>query len=189
MEKEGKDIELEIRRKIYKKILKSPGLHQREISRLLKLPLSTLDYHLTYLKKRELVTTISDGHYTRYYSSGSLGLRDKEVISCLRQDSLRKIILYLLNNPNSRHRDISNHLDVSASTSSFHLNKLLKLEIIQKVETSQGKLYFILKPYYISDLIISYKKSFLDKSVDHFVDTWISLSPKNLQRLKGKRKK
>jgi len=43
-------LDLEIRRSIYNHILKSPGLHERELARVLDIPLSTLDYHLYYIK-------------------------------------------------------------------------------------------------------------------------------------------
>ena len=44
-------LKLETRRKIYTHILKAPGLHEREISRVLNIPLSTLDYHIQFLNK------------------------------------------------------------------------------------------------------------------------------------------
>lgn len=48
---EEQALDLEIRRKIYNHIVNSPGLYERELSRALNIPLSTLDYHLYYLKK------------------------------------------------------------------------------------------------------------------------------------------
>ena len=55
---------LEARREIYNLILANPGLHEREIGRKLEMSLSTLDYHLHYLEKREIVTSKKDGRYT-----------------------------------------------------------------------------------------------------------------------------
>ena len=58
-------LELETRRKIYDFIQKFPGLHVREISRRLEIPFSTLQYHLRFLEKRELVKAKDDGKYIR----------------------------------------------------------------------------------------------------------------------------
>ena len=48
-------LKLESRKLIYNYILEHPGLHFRELSRELKIPKSTLEYHLSYLKKLELI--------------------------------------------------------------------------------------------------------------------------------------
>ena len=44
-------LKLKIRRQIYQFILKYPGFHFSEISRKLKIPKTTLNYHLSYLEK------------------------------------------------------------------------------------------------------------------------------------------
>ena len=44
-------LKLEIRRKIYDFVDKNPGLHVREISRRMDIPINTLIYHIKYLKK------------------------------------------------------------------------------------------------------------------------------------------
>ena len=52
MKKDG-IIKLKTRKLIYNYISNHPGLYFRELSRELKIPKSTLDYHLTFLKKLE----------------------------------------------------------------------------------------------------------------------------------------
>ncbi len=179
-------LKLEIRRKIYNHILKSPGLHEREISRELNIPLSTLDYHLFYLKKRNLVTTHQDKGYTRYYSTGKVSMKDKQVLSILRQRVPRQIVLFLLLHPFSSHNIICDHLGVAPSTTSFHLNKLVGLDVVERKPVGRETSYTILDSEYLSDLLITYKKSFLDKSVDSFIDTWFELHPRYLKKQKKK---
>lgn len=89
-------LDLETRRQIYDIILNNPGLHLRELSRRTELSLSGLRYHLNYLKKREYIVTKSDSRYTRYYVSQKVGKEDKKLLSLLRQDVPRKIVLMLL---------------------------------------------------------------------------------------------
>ncbi len=177
-------LDLEIRRSIYDHISKSPGLHERELARILNIPLSTLDYHLNYIKQRELVRARPDGRYTRYYIAGNVGVREGKVISVLRQNVTRKIIMFLLLNQRSSHRDVSNHIDLARSTTSFHLNKLIDLEIINYVQIGREKKYSVNEPDHISDLLISYKKTFLDKSVDRFIKTWFEINPTHTKNQK-----
>jgi predicted transcriptional regulator len=44
-------LNIENRRIIFNHILNNPGMHFRKIQRDLKIPKTTLDYHLNYLKK------------------------------------------------------------------------------------------------------------------------------------------
>ena len=186
---EKKVLYLKIRRRIYNHILKSPGLYERELARELNLPLSTLDYHLHHLKKRKLVLASSDGRYTRYYITGKMGVKDKKTLALLRQKVPRKIVLFLLLRSDSSHGEICNHLGVAPSTTSFHLNKLADLDVIERVQTGRGTTFHVGEPEYISDLLITYRKSFLDKSVDEFIGTWLELNPRHLHKTKKKSKK
>lgn len=177
-------LELEIRRKIYNHILKSPGLHERELSRKLNIPLSTLDYHLFHLKKRNIISVHLDGRYTRYYIAEEISVRDKKLLSLLRQRVPRRIVIFLLLNPNSSHGIVCNHLGVAPSTTSFHLNKLGELDVLERKSFGRKTTYKIIDIEYVSDLLITYKKSFLDKAVDSFVDSWFELHPKYIRKQK-----
>jgi len=187
-QQEKKDLALEftIRRKIYNHILKSPGLYERELARELDIPLSTLDYHLYYLKKRDLIKTSSDGRYTRYYISETLDSREKGILSILRQRVPRKIMVFLLLHADSTHKDICNELRLAPSTISFHLKKLEKVDALVTVQSGRNTLYYIKDPEFISDLLIIYRKSFLDDAVSQFVDTWLEVHPRHLRKKKDK---
>lgn len=89
-------LELENRKKIYNYILKNPGIHLQEVSRKTNISYSTLRHHLDYLKKQGLITTKSNRRYTRYYVTQKVGKKDKEIISLVREEIPRKIILLLL---------------------------------------------------------------------------------------------
>ena len=184
MDGEDGGLKLEIRRKIFYFISEHPALHEREIARQLNLPLGTLDYHLYYLKKRRLIIGKSDGHYTRYYVIIKIGRKDKIILSVIRQKAPRSIVLFLLLRQFAIHRTIHNHIGLSASTTSFHLDKLVKINILERKQLGRETRYWVKDPEYISDLVITYKKSFLDDAVNRFVDTWFELHPKHLRKAK-----
>ena len=176
--KEKDVLDLEIRNKIYNAIHLSPGMHERQLSRILNIPLSTLKYHLNYLEKKQLILIKYDGHYARYYVIGKHSQLDKIVLGILRQSASRKIILFLLSNPDSHHKDICNHLKLARSTTTFHLNNLLKLGIITKKQSGRNTIFNIRDKDHIIRLLISYRDSFFDKTIDKFIDTFLDLNPK-----------
>lgn len=168
---------LEIRRRIFQHISKSPGLHERELARELHLSMSTLDYHLNCLKKSKLIMTKTDGRYTRYYIIGKFGVMDKKVLALLRQKTPRKIIMYLLLHPKATHRKICNYLTLSPSTTTFHLQKLIEAEVIDCIQIGREKYYTIKDSDYTLNILITYRRSFLDSAVDKFIDTWFEINP------------
>ena len=177
---------LQLRNVIYNHILKHPGVHEREIARRLKIPLSTLDYHLYFLKKRKLIVAKSDGHYTYHYAVGKISSKDEKLLGVIRQRVPRKIIIFILLNGSSTHKEICNHIGLAPSTTTFHLNKLVRLGVISKDVVGRETFFQIKEPGYISDLIIRYKKSFFDAAVNRFADAWLEMHPKHLHKKKKK---
>jgi len=131
--------DLEIRRKIYDFISDHPGLHMREVSRRLDVPKTTLGYHLKYLEKRGLIKRKPEGRCILYYIKYIIGSREKKILSILRKDTTRNIVLYLLFHVYSSQIDLSGSLEKHTSTIEFHLKKLLELDIIKPVKICDGK--------------------------------------------------
>ncbi|RLF51202.1 MAG: transcriptional regulator [Thermoplasmata archaeon] len=163
---------LETRKKIYDLISKSPGLHKREIARELNMSLSTIDYHLHYLEKRAIVVAKMDGKYKRYFIAEKTEAEDKRIMPLLRQETPRRIIIFLLQNPKAIHKEICKHVKKAPSTVSFHLKKLIEAGILEEISLGKEKAYVVRTPEKIADLLITYRSTFLDKAVDKFVDAW-----------------
>lgn len=88
--------DLEQRRRIYNFILKNPGLHQREISRQMNIPFSTLRYHLKYLEKQNLLSLKNfEGNY-KYFVNYKINQKEKELLNILRKEIPRRIILCII---------------------------------------------------------------------------------------------
>ena len=98
-------LELEIRRKLYLLILKNPGLHARKIAEIMSLQGQLVDYHLLYLERAGIVSTTKEEGYRRYFVGGKLGVAERRRIAMLRQETPLRIVLFLLDHPDSTHKE------------------------------------------------------------------------------------
>ena len=165
-------LDLEIRRKIYDLIAKNPGLHAKKIAELLSIKGQLADYHLLYLERREVITTIKEEGYRRYYIKGKLGIKDRRRIAILRQEIPLRIVLFLLKNPDSKHGEILENLDITKSTLTYHIKKLVKHGIISEHPFGKDKRYRVINEKEIYELLIRYKPY---TRIGSFKDTWVDL--------------
>ena len=145
---------------IYDYISKYPGLHNREISRKLSIPRTTLQYHLNFLMKKGLVNEKEDGNYSRYFPSKEILDIEKELFSIFRKRIYRSILYILSYHRVVTQKDIVKYLKEDfkikkhPTTVSFHLDKLLELEIIECVPNGREKLY--MGNYKAADLVVDF---------------------------------
>ena len=179
-------IELETRRRIYLKIKKYPGLHLMELSRRMGIPKSTMVYHLNYLIKRNLITSSSKIGYDRYFIANKFNKIDKEIISLIREKVPRNIIFLLCLFLNISQQEIvafskkwechSSKIGINLkkhpTTLAFHLNKLVELDLIERIRVGNKIRYKLKNPEIIYDLLISYDRRLFGKAV-HDVIYWM----------------
>jgi len=166
--------EFKTRNEIYNYILEHPGLHLGELSRRMDIPKSTIGYHLNHLKKRERLVKKSEERYTRYYIANKVGKTDKKILNLLRQTVPREIIIFLLLHPYPSQIKISRNLGKHPTTISFHLKKLMNVDIIETIPNGNETIYRMKNPQHIYDLLIIYGESLLGDTADYIV--WILVS-------------
>ena len=159
------------RDKIYSTIVKNPGLHFREIQRRTGIATGAMQYHIDYLKKKHVIVEEKEGKFSRFYSIDS-DVKETKLMNLLRQDSVRKIVIFLIQRRHASLNRISKEINLRISTTSFHLQKLIVAGVVAQRDM-KGKIYFYLKnKESVLNLIINYKESFLDSVVDSFVELW-----------------
>jgi len=173
----AKGMDVGARKKIYDFVKLSPGCHLRELQRRLEIPLGTLEYHLKYLVDNEYLSIREEGGYKRYYPVGTMRSVDKAILSLLRQDIPRRLVMHLLLHPSSKFGDIASKFDVAPSTLSFHITKLLKGGIVSKTRMGRETTYKVENEHEVTRVLIAHRRSFLDVLVDSFVSTWTDLHP------------
>jgi len=129
---------LETRKKIYNFILRCPGLHLRELSRELKIPITTLNYHLRHLEKRGFIEINPEKRYKRVYATKNIGIMSKKLIVAIRQKTALDILLYISLSFSASQAELSNELELSPTTIAKHLKRLVKLGIIEPTPVKEG---------------------------------------------------
>jgi len=165
-------LELESRREIYQLISGSPGLHFRELQRRLDIAYGKLQYHIEVLVKHGLIEEEKTEEYSRFYLSNFKSIMEREIMSLLRQKSVRHILVYLLENPGSQNKDIADATGLSPSTISWHIGRLLHSGAILQQRQETESSYFISEPDIVVRLLTTYKTTFIDRIVDRYVDLW-----------------
>lgn len=175
MSERDESLELDIRKKIFDFISKYPGCYMREIQKKLDIPTGQLEYHLTYLKDHELIADKKSGDKRRYFVDDEVDYPDREIISIVRQEKCRKILLILLKKKEMGFSELHERFSTSKSTLSFHLKKLIDKGMIEAEKRGRRKYYSCNNKERIAQVLITYKESFLDEAVDRFVDTWLEM--------------
>ena len=170
MKKKDYILDLEARRIIYNFLKIHPGVYLREISRIIKIPKTTLSYHLRYMKKNGLITSKKDGEYLRYYADRDIGTFEKKVLNIIRKKTLLHIILYLSMYHKSTRFEIAKDLDKSPSTIYSCLKILDDNDIVKKFHGKKTIKYKLKFEKETDNILIKYKNSLLDKWVIFFFD-------------------
>lgn len=173
MKEEGNALDLDIRNRIYRVIEKSPGLHFREIQRRTNTAVGSLQYHLEFLGKRHLIRAEREGKFVRYHAvRGKEEEADRKTLGLLRQQSVRRIVLFMLTNKRASNASISRAIGLSPSTTSWHIDKLVSAGLVEKKRRGRKSFFYLTNPNNVAGLLVSYRKSFLDELVDGFAEIW-----------------
>lgn len=137
------------------------------------MPIGVLSYHLDYLADRGLLTINKQESFTRYFPGDQLGRDKQQMLAALRQEIPRGIILFLLMNPGATHGEVLRNFTISGGTLSYHIKKLVSRGLIRVDKAGRESRMTVIDPDKVSDLLIVYRRSFLDRLVDEFVASYV----------------
>lgn len=176
-------LDLEARRRIATFVQDSPGLHMRELAARLDMPVSTLEYHCYQLVKHGQLITRESAGFKAFYPAQGIDRRDKDILYLVRHEAPRRVCSHLVLNPGATPKDLRDTLRMTGPTLTFHLNKLRKAEIVREEPDGRTKRLYVLDPERVANVLVTYRRSFLDDAVDRFADAWLSLGPPIVARL------
>lgn len=164
-------LEYEARRRLFQLIDREPGLHLRELERRLAMPMSTLRHHVRYLEAHGLVENHEDRNVRRYFATALTDRADRRVIAALRQESLRRVLLYVLDRGGSAtYQEILVASGSPASTLAVYLSQLTRRGLLVKRSLGRESRYDAVDPERSIRLLHRYRTSFVDVLVDRLLD-------------------
>lgn len=165
--------ELETRKTVYDTVVSHPGVHLRELERITSLPLGVVRYHLDRLQREELIFSKEDRYFKRFFPKGRIPNVPTETFAALRQESLRRIVLYLLTNPGSTHANMMGAMGMPASTLSTYLSILLGKNMVRRERVGKENHYSVVDEEGVVKVLMVYRPSFLDKLVDSAISLYL----------------
>lgn len=165
--------DLDVRKRIYETISKSPGLHFRELQRRIGVATGTLDYHVHFLRKHGMIRAEQAGGFLRYYASDIIiEEQEKALLSLLRQEKIRHILILLIEKKRANASQMAFALNISPSNLSFYLKTLQGKNLIAQKKKGRFRFYSVMDKKKIVSALLVHKSSFLDKMVDRFIEAW-----------------
>jgi len=165
--------ELETRKAVYDVVVRKPGIHLREIERETNLSLGVVRYHLERLQSEGLISAEEDRYFKRFFPKNRVPNVPTGTFAVLRQQSLRRVMLHLLNNPGSTHAQLMEALRLPASTLSTYLSILLDKGVISRERRGKENLYSVMDEESVIKVLLVYRPGFLDKLVDNAISMYL----------------
>jgi predicted transcriptional regulator len=135
-----------------------------------------LSYHLGELEFTKRISVDRKKNVTRYYPL-HITAEVSKIIGCIRNSISRKIILNLMNSDGSTLTELSIATNRSASTTSWHLQRLLEAGILKKggggisdERCYPTKYYYIAAKSLMAEILSKYVESPMDKLVSDYSD-------------------
>jgi predicted transcriptional regulator len=160
-----------IQEKIVKCVNEIPGIRYRELLRITGISNGVLSYHLNLLDNSgKIRVNRVNNRVTRYFSY-DVSLHETYVIGLLRQETSRKIIMYILEKGTCGFNDIIIHTRKVPSTISWHMARLKAANIVKVRKQYEFNYYEIgMDRLILQDLLSKYKSNFTEKIVDDYID-------------------
>ena len=133
------------RQQIYNTIEQNEGIHLREICRLLDKKMGVIQYHIYVLESANLINSLKDGRYKRFFVNHQDSPAKQVIISLLQRETTAKILnlIFQNNGDGISHSAISKELDSSSQAVTWHIQKLMDADVILVIKYGCQKYYQI----------------------------------------------
>jgi predicted transcriptional regulator len=156
---------------VFEDIKTHPGTHLREIKRRLNIAMGTVQYHLTILEKEKRIVYDRKGSFKRFYSNNLFDGDEKEILNVLSQEREREILLFLIQNPLTTQKAISEFTNISSSSINWHMKRLNNAGLVDiRHENRFAKYNLTIDSAMVLSLLHNYHPSIWAKWADRLAD-------------------
>jgi len=149
-----------------------PGVHLRELQRLVGISFNSTRYHVDKLTKTGEIIRVEDGRYSRFYPAGIAEV-ERAIFPLVRRETDRKILASLTTNPLLSNKQLCELTGLAKSTVSEHIADLIRAGVVKTRHiTDLGVFYELEQPEQIRLLLKNQNPGLLKKAGDRFIDLW-----------------
>ena len=154
--------------RIILEIKNNPGIRFRELMKSMKITNGVTSYYIQKLEKLGVIFTERKSGVSRLFTD-NIDTSDVSLIKFLRTPTPKKIMLVLLKDDKLTFRQITEKIQMSPSTTSFYLKKLVTSNLVNISNNSTNK-YSLRRKERISNLIQLYHPSIIDSASENLAD-------------------
>ena len=154
--------------KIILEIKNNPGIRFRELMKSVKITNGIMSYYIKKLEKNRIITIERTSGVLRLFSE-TIETSDMNILKFLRISTPKKIIVLLIEEDSLTFKQITERIQMSPSTTSFYLAKLIHAEILSISEVLPRR-YLLNNKQKLGNLITLYHPSIIDTSSENLAD-------------------
>lgn len=160
--------------KILRIITNNPGVYVREIIKKSKLSNGVVQYHLSKLKKNNIIRSDKRTRYNRYYT---IDIPEDEfpIIANIRKKSKQSLLFAIITSKDPTFSDIVEKIQKSPSTISWNISGLLKDGIIEKLQKNKKTIYKVKNKKLLKQTLEKEFSKLFSKSLEHDEDIFLAL--------------
>lgn len=160
-------LDSETRERIYGIIKNTAGICIRELQRETGFAIGQLTYHLSILLKSNLINEESDNRFRRFYVK-DIPEDERKLLFLLRHNTIRKIIILLLEKEKIMNKEISKSLLLSPATISWYIHNLKEHKLVKE---DKNDLYLLNNREEITMMMRKYRYSLENISNKRFFES------------------
>jgi DNA-binding transcriptional ArsR family regulator len=144
----------------------------------MNLAMGVTQYHLYSLEKERKILSRRRGLYKRFYSSLTFGENQEAILDVLSQETERDLLLFIIENPGTNQRKISEYAQISASSVNWHMKRMADSGLIKLKREGQFVRYEIAgEKEQILRLVRGYHPNLWEKWADRLTIALNEISP------------
>jgi predicted transcriptional regulator len=149
----------------------APGVHLRQVARLLGLSLHSVRYHVEFLSRSGLIICKKEQGYSRIFPPGT-PQKDLVLFSLLRNNSSRKILAVLSSGSKLSNKEICEKAGLAKSTVSETIQKFLEYHLVQLDLSDSGVRIRLQDPTHVANLVHKIEPTINNSIIDNFIELW-----------------
>jgi predicted transcriptional regulator len=149
-----------------------PGIHLRELQRLLKTSFNTTRYHVHNLERDGEVLCSREAGYSRLFPIG-FEESAKGLYSVLHSRITRQVLRALVDGRRLTNGEITAATGLPKSTVSEHIDLLCEMKLAKRsVTLGEGPSYEIQDQARVEEALALFERNLLTVAADSFIDLW-----------------